>query len=224
MYDVILLDLDNTILDFDAAEKSSFIKIIEESSLEYKDELLINYKKINTTLWNKLEQGEISKKMVLNTRFTEFFKLYGIDVDGALLEEKYRFYLDESSLLIKNAKDTLIKLKKMGRKIYSASNGVYTTQIKRLKNSGIIDYFDDHFISDLISYEKPSPLFFDFCIKSIGSIEKSSILMVGDNPSSDIIGARNFGIDSCLYQHIPHITSEYATYTISDISELLIII
>lgn len=224
MYDVILLDLDNTILDFDAAEKSSFIKIIEESSLEYKDELLINYKKINITLWNKLEQGEISKKMVLNTRFTEFFKLYGIDVDGALLEEKYRFYLDESSLLIKNAKDTLIKLKKMGRKIYSASNGVYTTQIKRLKNSGIIDYFDDHFISDLISYEKPSPLFFDFCIKSIGSIEKSSILMVGDNPSSDIIGARNFGIDSCLYQHIPDITSEYATYTISDISELLTIV
>ncbi|REG11545.1 hypothetical protein DFR64_1436 [Pelolinea submarina] len=29
MYDVILMDLDNTILDFDAAEKDSFIKIDE---------------------------------------------------------------------------------------------------------------------------------------------------------------------------------------------------
>ena len=31
MYDVVLIDLDNTVLDFDAAESRSFKKIIEKS-------------------------------------------------------------------------------------------------------------------------------------------------------------------------------------------------
>ncbi|PHV71387.1 noncanonical pyrimidine nucleotidase, YjjG family [Sporanaerobium hydrogeniformans] len=224
MYDILLMDLDNTILDFNAAEKNSFIRIIEKSGLNYTDDLLQKYKKINTALWDDLEQGKITKELVLNTRFQKFFELYGLEVDGRVWEEKYRFYLDNSSALIPHAKHTLVELKKRGKKIYSASNGIYTTQLKRLSNAGIIDLFDGHFISDRVKHEKPSLYFFESCIKNIGTVSKSSILMVGDSPSSDMIGARNFGIDSCFYQHKKDITCTYATYTIHDISELLDIV
>jgi 2-haloacid dehalogenase len=71
------MDLDNTILDFDAAERESFKKIIELSGLNYRDELLQIYKEINSGLWNRLEQGKIKKADVLNTRFYEFFKILG---------------------------------------------------------------------------------------------------------------------------------------------------
>ena len=50
MYKFILLDIDNTILDFDATEKNSFKKIIESYSMEYNSEKLDQYKKINTSL------------------------------------------------------------------------------------------------------------------------------------------------------------------------------
>ncbi len=221
MYDIILFDLDNTILDFDSAERDSFIKIIEKAGLIYSEDLLQNYKKINTALWSALEQGKISKETVLNTRFQKFFQLYGVTVDGRLWEENYRFCLNNSSGLIPNAKYTLRELKKMGKKLYSASNGVYETQLKRLSNAGIIDLFDGHFISDRIKYEKPSPLFFEFCLKNLGLIAHSSIIMVGDSPASDITGAINSGIDSCFYQHNSNVQCTYATYTIQDLSELL---
>ena len=224
MYDIILMDLDNTILDFNVAEKDSFKEVIKETGLTYTEELLQQYKKINQALWQKLEQGKISKEIVLNTRFSEFFKLYDIQVDGEETEKKYRFYLDSSSALIPNAEDTLIKLKSIGKKIYSASNGVYSTQIKRLSKAGIINLFDGHFISEIIQHEKPSPYFFDFCMKNLSEVPKSSILMVGDSPTSDVQGAINSGIDSCFYQYDKTTTCTYSKYTICDISELLDIV
>ena len=224
MYDIILMDLDNTILDFNVAEKDSFKKVIKETSLTYTDELLQQYKKINQSLWHKLEQDKISKEIVLNTRFSQFFKLYDIQVNGEEIERKHRFHLDNSSALTSNAEDTLIKLKAMGKKIYSASNGVYSTQIKRLSNAGIINLFDGHFISEIIKHEKPSPYFFDFCMKNLSEVPKNSILMVGDSPTSDVQGAINSGIDSCFYQYDKTTICTYSKHTIYDISELLDIV
>lgn len=224
MYDIILLDLDNTILDFDSAEKDGFIKVVESMGLKYTDKLLQQYKKTNESLWNCLEQGKLSKETVLNTRFSEFFKLYGIHVEGRDMEKRYRFYLNNSSSLIPNAKYTLTELKIMGKRIYSASNGVYTTQIKRMSNAGIFDLFDGHFISDKIKYEKPSPYFFDYCLKNICGASNSSIIMVGDSPTSDVNGAVNAGITSCFYQHNKKVECTNADYIIHDISELLDIV
>lgn len=45
MYDIILMDLDNTILDFNVAEKDSFKEVIKETDLTYTEELLQQYKK-----------------------------------------------------------------------------------------------------------------------------------------------------------------------------------
>lgn len=55
-------------------------------------------------------------------------------------------------------------------------------------------------------------------------VSNHSILMVGDSPTSDIIGAKNAGIDSCFYQHNKVVTCNNATYTISDIAQLLDIV
>ena len=40
MYQIYLLDIDNTLLDFDAAEEQGFIKMIQSYDLEYHDEML----------------------------------------------------------------------------------------------------------------------------------------------------------------------------------------
>ena len=224
MYQFILLDLDNTILDFDTTEKNSFKKIIESFSIEFNSEVLNQYKQINTSSWKSLEQGKVTKDIVLNTRFSEFFKLHNLDVDGEVVEMQFRQYLNESSDLIPNAKNTLLELKRRGKKLYTASNGVYSTQIQRLINAGILDLFDDMFISEKIGYEKPSIHFFDYCLDSIKAHERDKVIMVGDSVSSDIQGALNAGIDSCYYKHNKDIECLNATYTINNISELLDIV
>ena len=224
MYQFILLDLDNTILDFDLTEKKSLKKIIESFSIEFDLEMLNQYRKINSSLWKLLEQGKVTRDIVLNTRFSEFFKLYNLDVDGKKVEEQFRVYLDESSDLVPNAKNTLIELKRRNKKLYAASNGVYSTQIQRLTNAGIINLFDDVFISEKIGYEKPSKHFFEHCLNTIKDVEIEKVIMVGDSISSDIQGALNAGIDSCYYKYNKNIDCLDASYTINDISELLKIV
>lgn len=221
MYRIFLLDIDNTLLDFDAAEKRGFRKIIESYGLEFNSDMLSRYQVINRGLWVRLEQGTISRDEVLYTRFHEFFRLYGKEADGVETEHRYRSYLNESADLLPNAKETLMKLKEMGKKLYSASNGVYNTQILRLKKAEILPFFDGMFISEKIGYEKPSPSFFDYCFKNIPDFKKEETLMVGDSLSSDIQGAVNAGIDSCLIHPGQEPAASAATYTIRDMSGLL---
>ena len=221
MYRIFLLDIDNTLLDFDAAEKRGFRKIVESYELEFDWEMLDRYKVINRSLWDRLEQGKVSRDEVLYTRFREFFLLYGKEADGVETENRYRSYLNESSDLLPNAKETLLQLKEMGKMLYSASNGVYNTQVSRLKNAGILHLFDGMFISEKIGYEKPSSSFFDYCFQNIPDFEKKQTLMVGDSLSSDIQGAVNAGIDSCLILPDRQPAASAATYTIRDMSGLL---
>ncbi|WP_313131971.1 YjjG family noncanonical pyrimidine nucleotidase [Anaerocolumna sp.] len=221
MYQVFLLDIDNTLLDFNAAEKRGFRKVIESYEVEYDSEMLEQYQKINRNLWSLLEQGKISKEEVLNTRFGEFFSHYHIEASGKEAESRFRKHLGDSSDLVQNAKETLLQLKEQGKKLYSASNGVYETQIQRLKNAGIYDLFHGMFISEKVGYEKPALPFFEYCFNNIPDFEKEKTIMVGDSISSDIQGAINAGIDSCLFSPSENQVLSSATHTIRDISELL---
>ena len=224
MYNIILMDLDNTVLDFDKTEKEGLTRIFKDFGLTVNDEVMEDYQKINSALWKEIEAGKISKSLVLNSRFEKFFALYDMRVDGSQVEKIYREHLNNSSNMIFGVDEVLKTLRSEGKKIYTASNCVYDTQIKRLENSNIIDLFDGHFISEKIGYEKPSPKFFDYCMDALNKPLKKEILMVGDSPSSDITGAYNFGLDSCLYRHRKDIDDPRATYTIDRIDDLLKII
>ena len=44
---------------------------------------------------------------------------------------------------------------------------------------------------------KPSKTFYAYCPET-AKVPKNKILMIGDTPETDILGAQNFGIDSLL--------------------------
>ncbi len=221
MYQIFLLDIDNTLLDFDAAEKHGFEKLIESYGIEYCSRMLEEYKKLNRDLWDLLEQEKISRDELLNTRFTRLFRSFGLDINGEEAESRYRLHLGEGADLLPHTKETLLHLKQKGKKLYPASNGVYNTQIQRLKKAEIYDLFDGMFISERIGYEKPSRSFFEYCFSNIPDFSKESTLMVGDSLSSDIQGAVNSGIDSCFICSPDAPATTKATYQITDLSELI---
>ena len=221
MYQTYLIDIDNTLLDFDAAEERSFKNVIESYRIPYEHSMLREYKKINRHLWDLLEQAKISREEVFHTRFSLYFKTLSQEIDGIEAESRYRSFLGSSPELIPHAKDTLIQLKNMGKRLYTASNGVYSTQIKRLKQTGIHDLFDGMFISEQVGSEKPSVHFFKHCFDHIPDFHLKETIMVGDSLSSDIQGAVNAGIDSCLFIRTDSFVESAATHTIHDLSELL---
>ncbi|WP_124066831.1 YjjG family noncanonical pyrimidine nucleotidase [Clostridium sp. E02] len=226
MYQTYLLDLDNTILDFNAAEIRGFQKVIEFYEIKYIPGLLEQYKKINRNLWNQLEQGTIHREELFFTRFKLFFEELGKEIDGKEAELFYREQLSNSPDLMPHAKEALTQLKQQGKKLYSASNGVYSTQVQRLKQAGIYQLFDGMFISEAIGSEKPDVNFFEHCFTHIIDFKKEETLMVGDSLTSDIQGAIHAGIDSCYFNHFHNSTYadssvSKATYNIKELPELL---
>ncbi len=221
MYQIYLLDIDNTLLDFDATEIKSFHTLLNSYEISYEEELFTQYKKINKNFWALLEQGKVDKDTVRTGRFIEFFGSLNLSYDAEEAERRYQSYLSDGADMMPNAKETLVRLKEAGKKIYSASNGVYETQVKRLKTAGLYDYFEEMFVSEKIGFEKPDRSFFDYCFDHIKDFDQIKTVMVGDSLTSDIQGAINSGIDSCFYDPKGAITSAKATHTISDLNELL---
>lgn len=223
MYSYILFDLDNTILDFDLAEIDCFKKLLNHYNVNYSLAYLETYKSINEELWKSIERGEIAKTSALNSRFSRFFTEIGHEVDGAEAEQIYRDNLNKSSLLMPNAKKTLIQLHQNGVQLYSASNGVYKTQLSRLKNAQILDLFSGHFISEEIGSEKPSSIYFQTCINRLNIAENKlcEVLMVGDNQLSDIIGAKNCNIDTCFYNPHKKPSTSLPKYEINNLTQLI---
>lgn len=222
-YKNIIFDLDNTILDFSYAEKLAFKNVVESYNLNYEDDLLEVYRSINEPLWRSLERGEIKPKDVFENRFSLFFKEYGIEVNGLEAEYNFRDNLALNNKTIPHAQEVLNELKKENHNLYIATNGFSKTQRERLKKANLFSLFNDIFISEEIGYEKPNVNFFNKVFNGINEKDKSNLIMIGDNETSDIKGANNFKIDSILFTNKENVNTS-ATYTINDLRDVLTIV
>ena len=224
-YDILLFDVDNTLLDFDANEKESFKSMILEKGEEYSEELYETYKKMNQKMWEAVERGEVTIDDVLYTRFSKLMKMYGKNVDGVEYENTYRFYLNQGIQEMPNVNEVLAELKKNYR-LYVITNGIRETQESRMKRSGLVKYFEDIFISESIGANKPSSEFFDYVKKNIAGFDQSKTLIIGDSLTSDIKGGNLYGIDTCWFckEGTVNNTDIIPTYEIHDLNEIFGII
>ena len=200
MIKTILWDLDNTLIDFDIAEKNAIKSLFEKYNLgPCTDSMLKVYDKINKAYWKKFEKKETDKKLGLVQRYVDFFKLYNLDTSIAReFNDAYQIalgdtiiYLDDSYNIIKSLKGKV--------KQCLVSNGTTAAQRNKLKKSKFDELFDDVFLSDEIGFEKPSVEFFDYVFDKIGVADKSEVIIVGDSISSDIQGGENAGIKTVWY-------------------------
>ena len=71
-YYCILFDADNTLLDFDAAERKALAETLTEYGIEPSSETVQKYREINEGLWRQLEKGQIRRDKLVSERFTRF--------------------------------------------------------------------------------------------------------------------------------------------------------
>ena len=143
-YQTLLFDVDDTLLDFGAAEREALRLLFEDQKIPLTTEIEAHYKRINQGLWKSFEEGKIDRDEVVNTRFSILFKEYGQEVDGALLEKSYRSYLEEGHQLVTGAFELITDLQS-NYDLYIVTNGVSKTQDKRLRGSGLYPLFKGYF-------------------------------------------------------------------------------
>lgn len=215
-YKAVLLDADDTIFDFKASERSAFCRTAEHFG--FSPELYPHYHRINDGLWKALERKEITKDRLRVKRFEDLAAEAGIIYDAAEVNIYYGERLSEGFFLMEGATELLDALKgKMA--IYLCTNGVAAVQRSRIRGTGIEKYLDGVFISEEVGAEKPSATYYDGIFREI-PYDKSEVIALGDSPSSDIKGAHDYGIHSCLFRGESHM----ATYRINELKEFLEVI
>ena len=195
-YDVIFMDIDNTLLDFNAGTADSLRQLLADFGEELTEERLARFFVINDSLWTAYEHGEIEKSYIFPTRFQRWLGEMGIETDWLAANERYAEGLRHSAILMPHATELLQRLQGKCR-MFAVTNGVLTTQQPRLEKSGLNRYFEQVFISEQMGCKKPEKAFFDQVFAAIGPVDKSRCLLLGDSLTSDMQGGRNAGIATC---------------------------
>lgn len=198
MYQTLLFDVDDTILDFHAAEQEAVSAVLRAFGLEPSQPLLEQYSAINLDHWKKLERSEIALEQLLTQRFEVFFETLGQTIQGAEAERIFRRVMDSHAVLIPEAFELLSRWQ-LDHHLYAISNGLAQTQIRRLTKAGVLPLFRDLFISERIGFNKPHQRFFDYVKEHIPDYAASSYLIIGDSLTSDILGGNRAGIDTCWF-------------------------
>lgn len=219
---VLLFDADNTLLDFSKTEEFAFCETMKRHGYPCHSEIKKIYDEINHGLWKQYEREEITREQVVFTRFGKLFEQIGIDGDGVLFEQEYQDMLSRGSFVIDGAMPLLAKVRRAGCQCYIVTNGVAKTQHRRLKESGIIRYMDDVFISEELGCAKPSKLFFDKVFAAIGEQKRKNAIIIGDSLTSDILGGNYAGITACWYNpnHLVNETQAVVDYEVAHLKEL----
>ena len=224
-YDVVLLDVDGTLLDFKLSEKLGMEHVMRAFGVEPTKERLELYHEINEGFWSAFERGEVTKERLVWERFNVFFARLGITVDGHATESLYRRQLDASAFLIDGALELCAYLKDR-YDLYVVTNGTSSTQYKRLAASGLDGFMKDIFVSEDAGSQKPQKEYFDYCFSRIPDANPRRMLLIGDSPASDIKGGMAAGTYTCWYnpdgQTLPEgIRADYEVGSLKELMNLL---
>lgn len=219
-YTTLYFDLDNTLLDFSASEKSAILRLLSLHGIEPRSEYANIYSAINRKVWERFERGEIKRQDIYESRFVEFLAAIGKNADTAKMSEDYFSLLAQGHDVIKGAKEVLEYVKKKGYAVCVTTNGVALTQHKRLRESGLEHFFDFVFISEETGYQKPDKRYFEYVINNTSEKDRKKILVIGDSITSDITGGINAGIDTCWYNPEGKKSEVTPTFEIRNISKL----
>ena len=220
-YDYILFDADNTLFDFDAAERQALQQALEAHGYPFDPWTEQLYLSVNRILWRRFDLGTIGKDELLRERFAVFSRVMGGQDDP---DEFNRYYLDrlaQGSQLLPGAEE-LCRALAPHCTLAIVTNGVSHAQRGRFSASPLPPLFSGLFISGELGYHKPQREFFDIVLREMDIRDPSRAVVVGDNLLSDIQGGVNAGLDTVWYNPhgLPNSTGLQPTFEAADYDAL----
>ena len=228
-YTDLFIDFDDTLYDthgnavialgelFDALQLGTFFP---DPDLFYDE-----YWKTNIDLWTRYSKGEITRDYLIVERFRRPLSF------GQGLEPTEEYCLKASDLfldfcsnkpgLVEGARELVDYLKTKGYRMHICSNGFHEVQYKKLRACGLHDCFDTIILSGDAGANKPSRQYFDYAFKVSGA-SKEQTLMIGDNFNTDILGAKQAGLDTAYFNRFPDYPApEPVTFEVTALRELM---
>lgn len=202
----IFFDIDNTLFDFSKASLES-LRLLYDRADEIKarfgsaDAFIDEFHIHNSLMWRLHERGKITSDFLRPERFRMTLFPDRGDAEAIAtakaLDTEYLDILGSREYVCPGAFELLDRL--AGRYLIGAlTNGFTNVQYKKLKSTGLDRYIQRMVISDEIGIQKPDFRIFRYAEQAVGA-SPDEILMIGDNPLSDVQGALSAGWKAAYY-------------------------
>ena len=225
----LFLDFDDTLYDTHGNAVIALQELFEslhlgdyfpEPSLFYDE-----YWKANIDLWTRYSKGEITRDYLIVERFRRPLSFgQGLDPTEAYCLKASDLFLDYCSTkpgLVEGARELVDYLKEKGYRMHICSNGFHEVQYKKLQSCGLYGMFDTIILSEDAGANKPSEQFFDYAFE-VSKAPKASTLMIGDNFNTDILGAKQAGLDTAFFNRFPDYPApEPVTFEVTSLHQLM---
>lgn len=196
-YDLLLVDNDGTLMDFDASEKLALRLAMEAQGVAYDDARQARYSEINRLLWEAYERRETTQAALQVDRFRLFLEALGSDADFERMAKDFMLELSRRCDEIEGAYD-FVREAAARVPVVVITNGVSFVQHSRFSLSRMTSFFRAVVVSGDEGVAKPDPQFIDCALARV-KIDRSRALILGDSLTSDIAAANASGVAGCWF-------------------------
>lgn len=219
-YTDLFIDFDDTLYDTHGNAILALAELYRDFHLdryfERLEDFTVPYWQTNVELWDLYSQGLIERDYLIVERFRRPLACgWERSEDGTPLRpfEPTREYCLEVSDhfldlcackpgVVTGAHQLMQALRAQGYRLHLCSNGFHEVQYRKLRASGLLEFFHHIILSEDAGANKPSHKFFDYAFAQTGARPETT-LMIGDNFKSDILGAKAAGIDQMFFNRHP---------------------
>lgn len=224
-YRHLFFDLDNTLWDFTENTKDTFIDLFgyfHLHSLGIKSPVVFfdAYEIHNAKLWDLYRKGKIEKGFLSKERFILTLNDFGINDEelAVSISEKYVELCPGKTKLVNGTIDTLKYLFNKYT-LHIITNGFNEVQYKKMETSGLSCFFKTITTSEEAGFHKPDKRIFIYALQKMNAFPSESI-MIGDDITVDILGAKEANIDQVFVNPKNIISDGYATFEVKSLKEL----
>lgn len=196
----VLLDIDDTLIDYSMAHKKAFESLLEEVS-EYtnqsKEYIKETFDKVKKELYERYPQRYNRHDKVLQIKlFCQALHIHSIPTIIKWIEHYERVYL-ENIVCFNNTVMLLEYCKRNGIKVILMTNNLLPIQLKVFDKLKLEKLVYTMFTSHEFIYEKPHPQSLKYILREF-KIQPEDAIVIGDS-ESDVVWGEICGIRSILY-------------------------
>ena len=191
-----IFDLDHTLLTCNYL-------MVESAAFEpyFKKDTEILMKNIG----RMLDEYELTHKIYEDNRLSDFLReRSGLEFTPEIINMWKNIMISEADTMEDGVVELLEYLKNKDKSLVVLTNWYGISQIPRLKNAKIYDYFDDVFTGE---YQlKPHP---ESYITAMGEFDPKECVIIGDSIVKDYNAPKELGIEAILYDKDNHHSDNY---------------